>query len=162
MSSPRLYHGRSRIDGEGVFTLDAIPAGSHVLDCSGVLLTRDEVESAPDERRMMQVRPDLYHPEDTENPQLDDFLNHSCEPNLGFSRGTLSLYAVRDIAAGEELYFDYSTCMNEPGWEIDCSCGAPRCRRTVKSYCDMSDREQHSLRGRTLAYMRTSARAANG
>ena len=160
MSAPRLYRGRSRVEGEGVFTRDAIPAGSHVLDCSGVLLTRDEVESAPDERRMMQVGPDLYLAEDPDNPQLDDFLNHCCEPNLGFSRGTLSLYAVRDIAAGDELCFDYSTCMNEPGWEIDCSCGAPRCRGTVKSYCDMSDRERRSLRAGTLAYMTAGARAA--
>ena len=28
---------------------------------------------------------------------FDDFLNHSCEPNLRFSRGTLTLYALRRI-----------------------------------------------------------------
>jgi uncharacterized protein len=35
------------------------------------------------------------------------FINHSCEPNVGFS-GNVVLVAVRDIRHGEELTTDYA------------------------------------------------------
>jgi uncharacterized protein len=50
------------------------------------------------------------------NGSLDDFTNHSCDPNTGIrltDRGTIVL-ALRDIAAHEELTYDYSTYSNNP------------------------------------------------
>lgn len=35
------------------------------------------------------------------------FLNHSCEPNVGFA-GNVVLMAMRDVAASEELTTDYT------------------------------------------------------
>jgi len=35
------------------------------------------------------------------------FINHSCEPNVGFA-GNVVLVAMRDIEAGEELTTDYA------------------------------------------------------
>ena len=61
---------------------------------------------------------------------LDDLVNHSCAPNLGLfpmvgadgGDGDLFLVARRDIAAGEELSFDYSTSMVDEPWAMDCAC----------------------------------------
>ena len=47
------------------------------------------------------------------------FSNHSCEPNGGFLKGDPVLYALRDIAAGEEIGWDYSTSIAEPGSRRD-------------------------------------------
>jgi uncharacterized protein len=149
----RLYTAPSSVEGVGVFTRDAIAARAHVLDCGGVRLTTAELEKASDSLRVMQVGPDAYLAEDPDNPSIDDFLNHSCEPNIGFWRGTLALHALRDILPGEELVFDYSTCMNEPGWMFTCRCGMPTCRQRVCSYCDLSSRDRDRLRGMTLAYL---------
>ncbi|MBA3272423.1 MAG: SET domain-containing protein-lysine N-methyltransferase [Chthoniobacterales bacterium] len=55
------------------------------------------------------------------------FINHSCAPNC-FSRvihGHMLFFALRDIAAGEELTLDY-TPSQHPG--RPCTCGAPNCR----------------------------------
>ena len=102
----------------------------------------------------MQIGPETYLVEDPCKPSLDDFLNHSCDPNLGFVDGSLTLYALRDIESGEEVCFDYSTTMNEPGWVIRCRCHTPICRRAVRSYCDLSERDRRRLRSLLLGYLR--------
>jgi hypothetical protein len=57
------------------------------------------------------------------------FLNHSCEPNVGFG-GNVVLVAMRDVAAGEELTTDYALFDDYDG-EMPCGCGTPSCRRVV-------------------------------
>jgi hypothetical protein len=57
------------------------------------------------------------------------FLNHSCEPNVGFAGNTL-LVAMRNIAAGEELTTDYALFDDHDG-DMTCSCGAARRRGVV-------------------------------
>ena len=60
------------------------------------------------------------------------YLNHSCEPNLSV-RGKREMIALRDIAAGEELTFDYSITVDELPWTMDCLCATPSCRKVVRA-----------------------------
>jgi SET domain len=63
----------------------------------------------------LQVELD-WAPSNWPNGSLDDFTNHSCDANTGIrltDRGTIVL-ALRDIAAHEELTYDYSTYSNNP------------------------------------------------
>lgn len=64
------------------------------------------------------------------------FINHSCAPNLkaqkwvvgGYTR--IGMFALRDIAAGEELTFDYQfQAVGES--QRECCCGAATCRRLL-------------------------------
>jgi uncharacterized protein len=57
------------------------------------------------------------------------YVNHSCEPNVGFL-GNVVLAAMRDIAEGEEITTDYALfdVSDEP---MDCSCGAAGCRGVI-------------------------------
>jgi uncharacterized protein len=146
-----LFVSRSAINGLGVFSRKFIPAGTPVLECRGLIQHRDEVDA---DARAMQIGPDTYLAEDPENPTVDDFLNHGCQPNLGFVDGSLVLYALRDIDSAEELVFDYSTTMDEPGWVIRCRCRAPNCRGKVRSYSELPKREQKRLRRIALTYLR--------
>lgn len=60
--------------------------------------------------------------------------NHSCDPNLWWSGA--ALVAVRDLAAGEELTYDYATgTAGGPlpeGFLLRCNCGSTRCRGLVE------------------------------
>jgi SET domain-containing protein len=67
-------------------------------------------------------------------------LNHSCAPNcIAYeergARGTstIAFYAVRPIAAGEELFLDYSLEVDESEERsgFGCMCGATLCRGTM-------------------------------
>lgn len=149
----RIYLAPSAIDGRGVFAGRAIAAGTRVIECRGRLLDRSQVT---DDMRVMQVGPDTYLAEEPGKPAVDDFLNHSCDPNVGFRDGSLTLYALRDIAVGDEIVFDYSTCMNEPGWRIACRCGSARCRGRVRSFCDLPRTARRRLSPIALAYLRPS------
>ena len=61
------------------------------------------------------------------------FANHSCDPNAGIFRNR-RLVAIRNIAAGEEICFDYSTTMDEDFWTMDCLCGTDICRGVVTDF----------------------------
>ncbi len=63
------------------------------------------------------------------------FINHSCEPNMGFSEPGVFV-AMRHIDEGEDLTFDYATCeINDEkyNWEIDCLCKTPTCRKKISN-----------------------------
>lgn len=46
----------------------------------------------------------------------------------------VTLVAIRPIASGEEITWDYSTTMSEDDWEMDCNCGAPSCRKRIRDF----------------------------
>lgn len=150
-SATGLFAQNSGIHGLGVYTREPITAGAFVIRCQGIIRHKDEVVEG---MRALQIGPETYLAEDPDNPRLDDFINHSCAPNVGFTEGSLSMYALRDIVPGEELFWDYRTSINEPGWEVPCTCGAPACRGKIQSYCDLPESERVRLRGILLAYLR--------
>jgi uncharacterized protein len=135
--------------GEGVFTRRALMRGACVITFTGPLLRPAEADN---DLHCLQIAPELYM---GPSGNFDDYLNHSCEPNLGFVEGSLTLSALRDIAAGEQLLWDYSTAMNEPGWSFPCKCGTKSCRGVVRSFLELSPAEKEKLRTLTLAYLRT-------
>jgi hypothetical protein len=62
--------------------------------------------------------------------------DHDAATSLTMARcgasSPVARYARRDIAAGEELTFDYALCTVNSAWHIDpCACGSPLCRRRV-------------------------------
>jgi len=58
-------------------------------------------------------------------------INHSCNPNCGI-RGQDRGVAIRNIAAGEEIVFDYAMLDNELNW-FYCNCKQPGCRKIITS-----------------------------
>ncbi len=150
-SESKLKMGISPAHGKGVYAQEFISIGLPVIQCRGILIHKDAVYEG---LRALQVGPDTYLAEDPENPRLDDYINHSCDPNVGFIDGSLILFAMRDIEIGEELFWDYSTSINDPGWEIPCGCGSTKCRGKIQSYCDLPASTQAMLKGYILQYLR--------
>jgi hypothetical protein len=118
---------RQGTHGRGVFTEECIAATTRIIRFTGPLLRH--AQTTP-HTLALQIGPDLYM---GASGGLDDFINHSCEPNAGFTiEGTIAdLYAIRDIAAGEEILFDYSTTLDEDDFTMACQCGRPSCRTII-------------------------------
>jgi hypothetical protein len=57
------------------------------------------------------------------------FINHSCEPNVGFA-GNIVLVATRDIEPDEELTTDYAL-FDDSDETMQCGCGTPSCRGVI-------------------------------
>lgn len=120
----------STTKGKGIFATMPIKRGKCVLLFSGVTLTFNEsLELGDDQCYSLQVDANEYLHLDG----LGRYVNHSCEPNCGIKDGPM-LVALRDISAGEEITFDYSTTMLERCWEMACECGSPSCRGVVRDF----------------------------
>eukprot|EP00741_Cyanophora_paradoxa_P023140 tig00021569_g22350.t1 len=147
--------------GLGLRTLEPLARGDFVLEYAGEALDLEEAEfralSAPAGRTyQMTVVP--Y--DDPSAAFVIDagarggaarLVNHSCEPSLrtaqvhvgGTARPRVGLYALRDLARGEELTFDYDYDPERNSARVEeaaggggppaapCLCGAARCRRRV-------------------------------
>lgn len=115
----------------GIFAVEPIARDEIVAVWGGEILTRAEVEELPEQYQhyAMQVEEDFYlagiNQDDT------NYFNHSCDPNLGLS-GQMVLLAMRNIAAGQELCFDYAMTDGSDYDEFECLCGAPNCRDVVR------------------------------
>ena len=66
------------------------------------------------------------------------WINHACAPNCETEDdgGRIFIKALRDIAPGEELFFDYRLVIDERYTAklkkaYACRCGAPDCRGTM-------------------------------
>lgn len=130
---------RSGIHGHGVRARVAIPAGYVIIEYRGERITK--AESARREAwRLEQVRRgrdvstmtfrlnQRYDIDPRRHGNLSRYINHSCAPNCRAERrrGHIWIVAARDIAAGEELSFDYGFKFRH--WASNpCRCGAPEC-----------------------------------
>lgn len=106
----------------------AIHAGELLVVWGGDIVTGSELETYPNDIVIhgIQIEDDLYQVPGGE-PQPADYVNHSCNPNTGLG-SPISLIAMRDIAVGEEICFDYAMSDSSPYDEFDCQCGADACR----------------------------------
>jgi SET domain-containing protein len=84
--------------------------------------------------------------------RIDDLVNHSCAPNAGlrFTDQGVFLVAIRDIAPGEEICWDYSTTLAESNWHMICQCKTADCRRVIGNFSTLTPERQEWFRSRNL------------
>ncbi|MBI1207684.1 MAG: SET domain-containing protein-lysine N-methyltransferase [Azospirillum sp.] len=157
-----LVRGLSPVAGEGVFAAEPIARGTAVVSVTeGRRVHRSEYQRIdwPNYRgRIMQVDDDWF----LEGiGAIEDFINHGCDPNLGFDAAGTALVALRSIAVGEELLFHYSSCENHENWRVPCGCGAVQCRGAVVGFRDLPPDERRRLLPICLPYLRRLATAAD-
>ncbi|MBW4638831.1 MAG: SET domain-containing protein [Gloeocapsa sp. UFS-A4-WI-NPMV-4B04] len=116
--------------GKGLFSKIDIRKEENIFNFTGKLITfKQTLEATDNFGDPLQIGKDLYI--NLEEPMR--FINHSCNPNTGIIND-VTLIALRDIQAGEELYFDYSTSIDEDYWVMQCMCGEANCRKTIKDF----------------------------
>lgn len=97
----------------------------------GLVVTFEQVLALPHDQQghTIQVHEGLYlAPIGMDEPA--DYINHSCNPNAGIN-GQITLVAMREIAANEEITFDYAMADSSSYDEFNCACGAAHCRGRV-------------------------------
>jgi hypothetical protein len=132
--SPRAAKGQpSGISGRGLIAVapisrDEVVAikGGHIVDTATLSRLPERLQNSD-----IQISDDfhLVALEETEYEPVMLFVNHSCQPNVGFA-GNIVLVAMRDIEAGEELTTDYAL-FDDNDESMPCSCGTPSCRGVI-------------------------------
>jgi SET domain-containing protein len=123
----------SGVEGRGLFAVESIARNEIVAIKGGHIVDMATVHSLPERLRNSDVQiADGFHLvalEEAEYEAVMLFLNHSCEPNVGFA-GNAVLVAMRDVHPGEELTTDY-TLFDDYDGEMVCRCGTASCRHTI-------------------------------
>ena len=113
-----------------MFALAPVAQGELLVAWGGVVLTAEQLPLVAGDLAYLgvQIEEDLYLWPPEAGPA--DWVNHSCNPNAGLD-GQCVLRAMRDIAVGEEICFDYAMTDSSPYDEFDCLCGAANCRGRI-------------------------------
>lgn len=134
----------SGVHGKGVYARRPIAAGETIIEYRGEHISWAEAQ------RRHPVNP--ADPNHTFFFHIDDervidggrrgnaarWINHACEPNCDTDEvdGRVFVKALRDIAPGEELFYDYRLMLEgrhtaKVKREYACHCGQPGCRGTM-------------------------------
>jgi uncharacterized protein len=139
VTSEWVRRGRSHIHGGGLYARKLIPAGTRIIEYVGERITKAEA-ARREERRLAQRDAGLdacvYVFELKQRHDIDGYvswntarlINHSCEGNSEPQniRGRIWIIALRDIAVGEEITYDYGFDFKE--WhKHPCRCGSRKC-----------------------------------
>jgi hypothetical protein len=132
--TPKAVKGAaSTIEGRGLLATAPISSGEVVAIKGGHIVTTAVLGTLPEQLQDSEIQiADGFHlvaAEDDEYEPVMLFLNHSCEPNVGFA-GNIVLTAMRDISPGEELTTDYALFDDYDG-AMQCQCQTPSCRGTI-------------------------------
>lgn len=134
MGSDNLILRQSKI-GKAVFANRDFRKGEKIIEFKGKLFTYEQLPSPYNkvEDHYIQIDRNLYMGPSNE---LDDFINHSCNPNSGlkFKGKKVFLIAIKNIKKSEEITWDYSTTIDEDNWEMDCLCGNKNCRKRIRDF----------------------------
>jgi uncharacterized protein len=125
----RVRVGTSCIAGQGLFAEQDIRQGTKIMRYIGQKITHEESD-----RRLAAGNvyifglDERYALDGSTRKNTARFINHSCEPNCHTEQfgHTIWIVAMRDIAAGEELTYNYRYEVNDEPAE-PCHCGAHNC-----------------------------------
>lgn len=140
----RIQVRRSGVHGKGVFAIAPIKRGEVLIEYKGEIITWPQAQ-----RR---------HPHDPNDPHhtfffhIDEkhvidaahggnaarWINHACSPNCEADEvdGRIFIKALRAIAPGTELFYDYGLIIDERYTpklkkQYECRCGTRGCRGTM-------------------------------
>jgi len=156
--TPKWFEVRSSaVHGSGAFALRPIPKGTRIIEYTGKRITHEEADARYNDLEMDRHHTFLFSVDEqtvidaTHEGNDARYINHSCGPNCEsvIEDGRVFIDAIRDIAPGEELFFDYAYERDgeedaEDEQRYACRCGAPHCRKTILAPAETSDGDDRS------------------
>jgi uncharacterized protein len=131
--SPKVEVRTGSLHGRGVFAKEKIKQGEVVAVKMGHIVTAEQLSDVTrtvgDYALQIYDRFYLSPISKDEVDRMTIFINHACDPNVGFD-GQITYVAMRDIEPGEELCHDYAMERTDD-YSLDCRCGSPLCRGKV-------------------------------
>ena len=149
---PKKIEARlSSIHGNGVFATEAIAKGERIIRYKGFLRSHEDVDNEYGDldengHTFLFTLNDDYVIDANVDGNIARWINHSCEPSCEAvvqedpkerrHKDKVFIEAIRDIAAGEELTYNYGITLAERHtpklkklW--GCRCGSAKCTGTM-------------------------------
>ena len=120
---------QSRIDGQGAFAAEAIPARRKIGEIRGesISVADARIRATRHERIMIVEVSQKKAIDFSKSCDAMRYTNHSCSPNarLSIRQGRVEFYALRAIGVGDEITVDYGETHHNG--QLACRCGAAGC-----------------------------------
>jgi SET domain-containing protein len=145
----RLIIRSSGIHAAGCFTLAPVKRNTKIVEYTGERLHHDDAD------KLYENLPYTYLFGVSDKDMVIDgfgmamYVNHSCDPNCETEEdedGKVWISSMRDIAAGEELTYDY--LLYEGDGDAPCSCGSKKCRGSMYSPKVLARRKREAAKKR--------------
>ncbi len=147
----KIERRKSDIHGNGVFATEAIAKGEQVIRYKGFLRSHADVDNQyggleENGHTFLFTLNDEYVIDANVEGNIGRWINHSCAPNCEAvlykdekgrkHKDKIYIEAIRDIAAGEELSYNYGIVLDEPHTPAlkklwGCRCGNENCTGTL-------------------------------
>jgi uncharacterized protein len=137
----------SSIHAAGCYTTEPVKKGVRLVEYTGPRISKEQADLK------YENSPTTYLFGIGDGSKVIDghgiamFINHSCDPNCETDemRGHVWIKAIRDIATGEELTYDYNLYDGDED-EATCNCGAAICRQSMYSAEELQRRARAARR----------------
>jgi len=125
--------------GKGVFAKRNIRKGELLIDIEAMVVKK-RVDYA------LQIGKSAYLLAN----YIDNFINHSCSPNVFVklyenNKNRVSYIAFKNIRKGQELFWNYNTTEWDFGKGFICHCGSKNCIRRVRGMRYLTKLQQKKL-----------------
>jgi SET domain-containing protein len=154
-NAPRILIRSSSIHAAGCYTLDPIRKGARVLEYGGKRISKRLADERYADRPVTYLFGIAGSNDVIDGFGTAMFVNHSCDPNCETDEqdGRVYITATRNIAAGEELLYEYNLYDSDED-NADCYCGAKQCRGTMFSDTELKRRARVAARQKKTARSR--------
>jgi uncharacterized protein len=124
----------SAIHAAGCYTTSRIPKEAKVVEYTGPRISKDEADERFKDSKITYLFGIGDGSKVISGHGMAMYINHSCDPNCETDElnGRVWIMSLRNIAAGEELTYDYNLYDGDDD-EARCYCGAASCRQTMYS-----------------------------
>ncbi|HWT66164.1 MAG TPA: SET domain-containing protein-lysine N-methyltransferase [Terracidiphilus sp.] len=137
----------SAIHAAGCYTTASIRKGTLVAEYTGPRLTKTQADKRYENLPITYLFGLGSGRRVIDGHCMAMFLNHSCDPNCETEeiKGRVWIKAIKPIAAGEELTYDY--CLYDGGDEENaCNCAKVKCRGTMYSHEEVRRRKREATK----------------
>ncbi|CAN7554965.1 SET domain-containing protein [Polaromonas sp. LjRoot131] len=168
----RIQTRRSGVHGKGVFAVQDLAEGETLIEYVGEIINWKEAlrrhpHDPKDPNHTFYFHIDEEHVIDAKHGgNSSRWINHSCKPNCEADEegGRVFIKALRNIKAGEELFYDYGLIIDAPYTkkllaEYPCWCGAKNCRGTLLAPKDDDKKSKGKKKSAKKANKKAEAKA---
>jgi len=124
---------KSPLHGLGCFATVRFLTGNRIAKYDGEKISRNEAMrriNRPDGKRISELEAEWYI-DGSVHGNRTQYINHSCDPNADafVIGGSLVIFALREIAPGEEITVDYLNSFEQD--QSVCQCRTASCRQRI-------------------------------
>ena len=144
-----IYVADAGSKGVGVFASQDLCRDETVVTGTAIAFTNQQTK--------MSVQLDWDKRVEMDDPAT--LINHSCAPTLYVRENQWRAYdfiALRDIAAHEELTFDYAMTEYVLAAPLDCQCGSPACEGRIRPWSERDNDWRESNAHLVSGYLRAA------